>query len=70
MTESAALEVKDMLQQNDMPDGYLKESKWWWLCWPNCGASAEEEPITMKYSILWLERQLMLSTINQYQMVR
>ena len=24
MTESAAYEVKDMLQQNDMPDGYLK----------------------------------------------
>ena len=24
LTEAAAYEVKDMMQQNDMPDGYLK----------------------------------------------
>ena len=35
MTESAAYEVKDMLQQNDMPDGYLKVK---------VNGGAEEEP--------------------------
>ena len=45
MTESAAYEVKDMLQQNDMPDGYLKVKVNGGGCTGlTYGMSAEEEP--------------------------
>ncbi|MDW4268997.1 iron-sulfur cluster assembly accessory protein [Staphylococcus saprophyticus] len=45
MTESAAYEVKDMLQQNDMPDGYLKVKVNGGGCTGlTYGMSAEEKP--------------------------
>lgn len=45
MTESAAYEVKDMLQQNDMPDGYLKVKVNGGGCTGlTYGMSTEEEP--------------------------
>ena len=45
LTKSAAYEVKDMLQQNDMPDGYLKIKVDGGGCTGlTYGMSAEEEP--------------------------